>query len=108
MKQTNARREKGMGTIYARDTGKWVGRLTIGVKQDGTPKYKCFSGKTEAEVKRKIREYNSSGFLQEATKATVADYVENWLKIYKKGTLKRSSYDTLEGTVKLHIIPALG
>ena len=50
------RREKGTGTVYRRDNGTWVGRMNLGRGEDGKTKYKCVSGKSEAEVKRKIRE----------------------------------------------------
>lgn len=50
------RREKGTGTVYRRDNGTWVGRMNLGRGEDGKIKYKCVSGKSEAEVKRKIRE----------------------------------------------------
>lgn len=55
---TMQRREKGTGTIVQRESGTWSGRVSIGCGFDGKIKYKYFSGKTEAEVKRKIREYN--------------------------------------------------
>ena len=48
------RREKGTGTVYRRDNGTWVGRMNLGRGEDGKIKYKCVSGKSEAEVKRKI------------------------------------------------------
>ena len=102
------RRENGSGYIYQRENGKWVGRLYDGVKNDGTPKIKCFSGKTEAEVKRKIREYNKSSSKIDIKKITVKDYISNWLTIYKKESLKSSSYDRLENTVKHQIIPNIG
>lgn len=54
------RREKGTGTIIKTETG-YKGKIDIGRGTDGKRKFKCFSGKTEAEVKRKIREYNKSG-----------------------------------------------
>ena len=56
-----ARREKGTGSIYQRENGTWVGVLREISLVTGKPKSKYFSGKTEAEVKRKIREYNRQG-----------------------------------------------
>lgn len=102
------RREKGTGNIYRRDNGTWVGRLTIGVKSDGKPKIKCFSGKTEAEVKKKIREYNFGDVGVEISKVSVETYIKNWLLTYKKDTLKQSSYDRLENTFLHQIVPNIG
>lgn len=108
MAQGQKRREKGTGNIYKRDNGSWVGRLNIGVKPDGKPRIKCFSGKTEAEVKRKIREYNIGGTGIEKQKISVETYFLNWLKVYKKDYLKSSSYDKLENTIVHQIVPHIG
>lgn len=108
MAQKETRREKGTGNIYQRSNGTWVGRLNIGTKSDGKPKIKCFSGKTEAEVKRKIREYNKSELGVEKSKISVETYFKNWLKVYKKDYLKSSSYDRLENTIIHQIVPDIG
>ena len=46
------RREKGTGTLWKKENGTWMGRVDIGRNAEGKRKYKNFSGKTEAEVKR--------------------------------------------------------
>ena len=73
------RREKGTGTIYQRESGAWSGRVSIGRGGDGKVKYKYFSGKTEAEVKRKIREYNRSGRPLSPQQILFKDYLMSWL-----------------------------
>lgn len=103
-----ARRDNGTGTIYQRENGNWVGRIYMGRGADGKPKYKCFSGKTQADVKRKIREFNQGGCKTEIKKVSVEAYILNWMKLYKKGTIKDSSYDAIEKTVRNHIVPAIG
>lgn len=103
-----ARRDNGTGTIYQRENGTWSGRIYLGKNEEGKPKYKCFSGKTQAEVKRKIREFNQGGCKTEIRKVSVGEYVWNWAKIYKKGTIKDSSFDAIEKTIKNHIIPEIG
>lgn len=108
MAQKETRRENGAGNIYQRAPGKWAGRLQLGVDPNGKPKIKYFSGKTEAEVRRKIREYNMENDPSQKAKTTVSDYIDNWLKIYKMDSLKGSSYDRLESTVNVHIKPAIG
>lgn len=105
-KNTNERREKGTGTIYQRGDS-WVGKIDIGVV-DGKRKFKYLSGKTEAEVKRKIREFNKSNDPAEVKKVSVETYLMNWLRVYKKSSMKASSYDTLEGTALRYVIPSLG
>lgn len=102
------RREKGTGTVYQRDNGSWVGRVTIGKTPDGKIKTKSFSGKTEAEVKKKIREFCKTDYKEEKKSVSLQTYITNWLTNYKRTSLKPSSYDRLEITINTHIIPALG
>lgn len=52
------KRDNGTGTIYQRANKTWVGKIYLGVDEAGKEKFKYFSGKTEAEVKKKIRECN--------------------------------------------------
>lgn len=108
MAKKSERREKGTGTVFQRENGTWSGRINEGCGGNGKPKYKYFSGKTEAEVKRKIREYNKSGSKIEIKKISVGTYVNNWLHTYKKNTIKDTSFDTLEKTVRNYVIPRLG
>ena len=84
------RRDNGMGTIYQRENGTWVGRIKEKGK-DGKTKYKCFSGKSQAEVKRKIREFNKLTDAIDPTEVSVKTYMDNWLLNAKKGKIKASS-----------------
>ncbi len=102
------RREKGTGTIYQRDNGTWVGRISLGRGADGKLRYKCFSGKNEAVVKRKIRGYNKGGIQQDISQILLKDYLTSWLVNVKRISLKPSSYDRLESTATKQVIPRLG
>lgn len=101
------RREKGTGTIFKTETG-WKGKIDIGRGSDGKRKFKTFSGKTEAEVKRKIREYNKNENPIDISQILFKNYLMNWLMNIKKGSIKDSSFDRLESTATIHVIPALG
>lgn len=103
-----AKRDNGTGTIYQRNNDSWVGKIYLGKDDNGKEKFKYLSGKTEGEVKRKIREFNQSGIRTEVKKITLKDYLLNWLKTFKMGTVKDSSYDALERTANNHIIPNIG
>ena len=107
MAQTKERREKGTGTIWKKDNGTWMGRISIGTNAEGKRKFKSFSGKTEAEVKRKIREYNKNEH-PDPSKISLETYIYNWLTTYKKNTIKDTSYDALEKTVRNYVVPHLG
>lgn len=72
-----ARRDNGTGTFYQRPNGSWAGRIYMRRGADGKPKYKCFSGKNQAEVKRKIKEFNQGGCITDSTKVSEGDVRED-------------------------------
>lgn len=100
----SSRREKGTGNVYQRENGSWVGRVDIGRKSDGSRKIKYFSGKTEAQVRKKIREYNKLSNNYEPEKITVEEYAWAWLKRYKANTIRGSSYDRLENALSERLV----
>lgn len=67
------RREKGMGSVYQSKTGGWIGRLSNGKDAHGKRLFIYFSGHTEAEVKRKIRDYLRVGSPLEKKTVTVSE-----------------------------------
>lgn len=103
-----AKRDNGTGTIYQRENGSWVGKIYLGRDDSGKQKFKYLSGKTEGEVKRKIREFNQSGAPDDVAKISTGDYIWNWLRTYKRGTVKPGSYDSLERTIRNQIVPNIG
>ena len=46
------RRASGDGTLQKRTDGRWEGRIIVGYRQNGTPLYQYFLGKTQKEVLR--------------------------------------------------------
>lgn len=103
-----AKRDNGTGTIYQRTNGNWVGKIYLGRGSDGKEKFKYLSGKTEGEVKRKIREFNQSKAPVDTKRVALQDYLYDWLKKFKMGTIKESSYDALEKTIRNQIVPYIG
>lgn len=102
------RRDNGTGTIYQRSNGTWTGKIYLGKDPDGKERFKYLSGKTEAEVKRKIRDFNRSGTAEYKRSLPFEEYILSWLRTYKLGTIRASSYDRLESTIKNQILPELG
>lgn len=103
-----SKRDNGTGTIYQRGSGSWAGKIYLGLDDNGKRKYKYFSGKSQAEIKRKIREYNYEGSKLQIKRISFKDYALDWLVTYKYGSVKPSTYDTLERTIKCQIIPYIG
>lgn len=105
------KKDHGSGSITQRKDKTWTARIQIGNKQNGKPNIKAFYGKTEAEVKRKLKnfkqEIQKNDFIV-VQKTTVQQYMGNWLITVKKNTLKPKSYDRLETTLKYQIYPYIG
>ena len=105
------RRKNGEGSIFQVSPNKWVAKISLGILPDGKPNIKQFSGKTEAIVKTKLKEFKKSRDFAEKHKPsqdTVQKYFTMWLKEYQYNKLKPTSYDRLESTVNKHIISNLG
>ena len=49
------KRSNGEGSIRKRSDGRWVGRYTVGYDENGKVKMKNVLGKTQAEVKEKLK-----------------------------------------------------
>ena len=51
------RRKTGEGSIYQRSDGRWLARLTVGLKPDGKPKRKSFYGESKQEALDKMYKF---------------------------------------------------
>ncbi len=87
------RSEKYEGSIRERG-----GRIELRVRIDG--KQYSFYGRSEAEARKKLREFRKSIKLNEEnikySEEYLSGYIENWLTMSKFGKIKDSSYDILE------------
>lgn len=50
------RRQNGTGSISRRKDGSWTGRITLGIGDNGKPKVRAVYGRTESEVRKKLKE----------------------------------------------------
>lgn len=104
-------REYGTGSVSQRKDGKWTARIRIGYMPNGNPRIKAFYGKTENEVKRKMREFirdfhRNDGVVVQ--RSTVQNFMETWLYETKRNDLKPKSFDRLEQTLKYQVFPNIG
>lgn len=105
------RRDYGTGSISQRADGTWTARMIIGVNEKGKPRIKALYGKSEREVKKKLKEFQKEFYKNDQTivqKNTVESYMLNWLHTNKRNTLKPKSYDRLEQTLTYQVIPYIG
>lgn len=105
------RRANGEGSIRKRKDGRWEGRYTAGRDPvTGKAIYKNVLGKTQAEVKEKLKsaiEKNSALPLA-AGQYTFGQWLDAWMENYAKLQVRPSSHKTYQGFIENHIKPALG
>ncbi len=106
------RRANGEGNIRKRKDGRWEGRYTAS-RDPGTgkPIYKNVLGKTQAEVKdklKKIIEDTKDLDIVKAGEYTVGQWMEVWFENYAMIKVRPSSHQTYRGYLDHHIKPNLG
>ncbi|WP_405018271.1 site-specific integrase [Kitasatospora sp. NBC_00070] len=99
-------------TIYQGVDGRWHGRVTMGVKADGSPDRRHRSAATEVEVKRRVKALEKARDAGRVAKAGRAPTVESWMTTYldtiASQKLKPRSLDDYWSKTRNHIIPGIG
>ncbi|WP_424861657.1 tyrosine-type recombinase/integrase [Streptomyces sp. MMS24-I29] len=99
-------------SIYFGSDGWWHGRVTVGVKNDGSPDRRHRRAKTETEVRRKVRELEKlrdKGRVPKAgRKPTVAQWMTTYLETIASLKLKPRSLDDYWSKTRNDIIPGVG
>lgn len=105
------RRANGEGSIRKRTDGRWEGRYTAGRDPvTGKTIYKSVLGKTQAEVKEKLKAAIEKNTIQNinAEHYTVGQWLDTWMENYATLQVRPSSHKTYQGFIENHIKPALG
>lgn len=106
------RAPNGASSIYLGNDGKWHGRVTVGVKDDGRPDRRHVERKTENEVIRAVRELEKqrdAGTVRKPGRAwTVEKWLMHWLENIARPSVKYKAYRAYKTAVCLHLIPGLG
>ena len=87
-----SKRSNGEGTIYKRKDGRWCASKHV-ILADGVSKRKTVYGKTQKEVKEKLKQLEDEVFPAEAGKMLLQDWMLLWMKKYKKMQLKQTTYE---------------
>lgn len=104
-----ARREYGSGSIYQRGNGRWIGTIDNGFTESGARRRVSVSGKTEAEVKRKLRDKRASLDRHEtqSSRATVKIWAEQYLDM-RVHDLAPKAYNAAASPIRRWVIPTIG
>ncbi|MCQ4084413.1 site-specific integrase [Streptomyces sp. RB6PN25] len=107
-----SRQPNGASSIYFGKDGKWHGRVTVGVRDDGKPDRRHVERKTKAEVTKAVRDLErerDKGTVRKPGKPwTVAAWLAHWIENIAKPSVSENAYDGYEVAVRVHLTPGLG
>ena len=105
------RRAAGEGNIRKRSDGRWEGRYVAGHDANGKPIRKNILGKSQAEVKEKLKHALEESHMLDVGKAedyTVEKWVNEWFELYSKPYIRESTQRFYQGYIDHQVIPMLG
>ncbi|MCT2589849.1 site-specific integrase [Streptomyces sp. N2-109] len=107
-----SRQPNGASSIYLGKDGRWHGRVTVGVKDDGTPDRRHISRKTRAEATKVVRELekqrDSTGVRKAGQTWTVKTWLIHWVENIAAPSVSENTIDGYRVAVYHHLIPGLG
>jgi integrase len=99
-------------SVYKGADGRWHGRVTVGIRDDGRPDRRHVSGTSKGIVVRKVRaleRLREAGHVSRAGQTwTVAGWLEHWLESIARPSLRESSFNAYRIAVEKHLVPSLG
>ncbi|MFF4605763.1 tyrosine-type recombinase/integrase [Streptomyces sp. NPDC001339] len=111
-KPQTSRQPNGASSIYLGKDGRWHGRVTVGVKDDGTPDRRHVSRKTRAEVTKVVRDLekqrDSTGVRKAGQTWTVKTWLTHWVESIAAPNVGENTIDGYRVAVYHHLIPGLG
>ncbi|RLL67976.1 site-specific integrase [Streptomyces sp. Z26] len=111
-KDKRSRQPNGRSSIYLGKDGKWHGRVTVGIRDDGKPDRRHVERKTRAEVTHAVRELEKQREAATVRKPGKPWTVKAWLTHWIENVAPLSvSENTMVGygvAVRKHLIPGLG
>ncbi len=106
------RRANGEGNIRKRKDGRWEGRYTAGYDpESGKRIIKNVLGKTQAEVKEKLKTAISESRKLDVSKAgtyTVSSWGKTWYEVYAEPRIRPNTKSYYTNYIENHVIPGIG
>ena len=106
------RKPNGRSSIYLGADGRWPGRVTMGVKDNGQPDRRHVAAKTEAGVTKKVRQLEQqrgAGAVAAAGRTpSVADWLRHWLDNIASRSLRPRTIEGYRSKIERHVVPGIG
>jgi len=112
-KQEGTRAPNGASSIYYSEyDGKWHGRVTMGIRDDGRPDRRHVKRATEREVRRAVEDLErerESGKVRKSGQAwTVEQWLTHWIENIVPLGVRYKALTSYRTAVYVHLVPGLG
>lgn len=111
-KNKRTRQANGRSSIYLGKDGKWHGRVTVGVRDDGKPDRRHVERKTRAEVTKAVKELEQQREAKTLRKPgrgwTVATWLTHWVEEIAPLGVNENTMVGYGVAVRKHLVPGLG
>jgi integrase len=107
------RNSNGRSSIYEGGDGRWHGRVSVGIKDDGKPDRRHVTAKTKAAVTAKVRKLERLRDQGRVPKVGQRWRVAAWLAFWMENiacppNVSENTYSGYEVDVRVHLIPGIG
>ncbi|MFF5024186.1 tyrosine-type recombinase/integrase [Streptomyces collinus] len=110
--KNRTRQPNGRSSIYLGKDGKWHGRVTVGIRDDGKPDRRHVERKSRAEVTAAVRELEKQRDAKTLAKPgkpwTVKMWLTHWVDTIAPLAVNENTMVGYGVAVRKHLIPALG
>ena len=106
-----AKRKHGEGSVFQRKDGRWEGRVVVGYGDNGYPKTKSVTAKTQGECKEKLQALKEQcGRTTDRLKPDMpfGDWIDFWYQNFSKPKIRPTTQECYENRIYNHIIPEIG
>ena len=111
-KTEGTRAANGESSIYLGADGRWHGRVTVGIKDDGSEDRRHVSSKDEKVVKDKVKKLerarDDGNVRKSGPSWTVEKWLRHWVENISAPTVRDNTADGYRNAVYNHLIPGLG
>src|SRR4051794_5779499 len=96
----------GEASIFKDADGRWHGWIAVGVKANGRPDRRHRSGKTRAEVAKKILDLQTkreTGAITAVKADTVGAWLDHWLNNIAIRRVRPRTLESYESLIRMHL-----
>ena len=111
-REKGTRAPNGASSIYQSKDGKWHGRVTVGVRDDGKPDRRHIERKTESDVIRAVRsleQQRDSGKVRKPGRVwMVEEWLTHWVENIAAASVRPTTMVGYRASVYKHLVPGVG